>query len=383
MRLAHVPKSLMFGPILAAFLAAVPGVSLAATAPQNATITITDAGFNPASVTVGVGASVTWNNTGSNVHSSTDPGGAFNSGGLGNGQSFSVNLNNPGTYNYSSAPDCQNGNTNASFNCSATIVVVPAGAPVNAPASTAPSAPVASSAPQTTVAPVSQAPQANGTVNISDTTFSPTNVTIVAGGTVTWIDQGTGVHSATTPTSGPQAFDTGGLSTGQSVSVNFPTTGTFVYSSAPDCLSGASNNPSFACSTGYLVTVVPAGTVPTAAGAPAAATAPAAAAPSAAAAPLPANTVTMNEQYGFSPNPITVPVGGSVTFINQGANVHSVVQDGGGFDSGGLSTGQQFSFTFTSAGTYTYHSSTEPVYIVDSTGNTILSYQYTGTVIVQ
>jgi len=387
MRLPPLPKTLVIGPVLAVLLAGAPGVTLAATAPQTATVSITDSGFSPPDVTVGVGATVTWTDTGNNVHSATDPGGTFNSGGLSNGQNFGFQFNLPGTFSYSSAPDCQNGNSNPSFSCSASITVVAAGAPVPAPGAPAPAGLASSPAPQAPATLVSTSAQPSGTVNISDTTFSPTNVTIFVGGTVTWIEKGTGVHSATTPTGGPTAFDTGGLGPNETKSINFATAGTFVYSSGPDCLSGASNNPNFACSTGYLVTVVPQGTTSVSGSAPVAAPvaapAPATAAPSAAAAPASNKSITMNEQNGFSPNPLTVPVGSTVTWTDQGSLVHSVVQDGGGFDSGGLSTGQQYSFTFSQPGTFTYHSSTDPVYSTDANGNQIQSWQYTGTVIVQ
>ncbi|MHB8670025.1 MAG: cell wall-binding repeat-containing protein [Acidimicrobiales bacterium] len=65
----------------------------------------------------------------------------------------------------------------------------------------------------------------------------------------------------------------------------------------------------------------------------------------------------------FQPNQISVAVGDTVTWTDNGSNSHSVTSDSGSFDSnpncggGGacLSKGQTFSFTFTQPGTYAYH----------------------------
>lgn len=67
---------------------------------------------------------------------------------------------------------------------------------------------------------------------------------------------------------------------------------------------------------------------------------------------------------GFSPATVTVAPGGTVTWTNQGANVHTATaswsQIGGNppqpFDTGGLGTGQSASQIFTRPGTYVYGS---------------------------
>ncbi len=97
-------------------------------------------------------------------------------------------------------------------------------------------------------------------------------------------------------------------------------------------------------------------------------------------------TVTMDDQWGFSPQTVTVAVGGTVTWVNKGQKVHTAVSNQGvspSFDSGGLDNGQQFTFTFTQARSYQYHSSTEPIYSLDELGHTIVTYQFNGTVNVQ
>lgn len=68
------------------------------------------------------------------------------------------------------------------------------------------------------------------------------------------------------------------------------------------------------------------------------------------------------QNFAFSPNSITVVIGvnNSVTWTNMDSTAHTVTADGGAFNSGSLSTGQTFSFTFTTAGSYTYHCSIHP-----------------------
>src|SRR5215467_3650033 len=58
---------------------------------------------------------------------------------------------------------------------------------------------------------------------------------------------------------------------------------------------------------------------------------------------------------GFNPTAINISVGSTVTWTNNDANMHGVVADNGAFQSGSLAGGAQFSFTFATAGAFTYH----------------------------
>ena len=62
----------------------------------------------------------------------------------------------------------------------------------------------------------------------------------------------------------------------------------------------------------------------------------------------------------FSPNPIEVKVGETVTWINDDSGRHTVTSKDGFFDSGMMGKGQSFSFTFDKAGEYTYHCEPHP-----------------------
>src|SRR5215472_8940858 len=59
--------------------------------------------------------------------------------------------------------------------------------------------------------------------------------------------------------------------------------------------------------------------------------------------------------FAFSPASLTVKVGTKVSWTNNDSVTHTVTADKGAFNSGPLTPGSTFSFTFTKAGTYSYH----------------------------
>ncbi|CAA9551900.1 MAG: hypothetical protein AVDCRST_MAG73-2948 [uncultured Thermomicrobiales bacterium] len=59
--------------------------------------------------------------------------------------------------------------------------------------------------------------------------------------------------------------------------------------------------------------------------------------------------------FSYNPDPIEVAVGGSVTWTNEDGSSHTATEDGGGFNSGRLGTGESFTQTFDEAGTYAYY----------------------------
>ncbi|MEE9181236.1 MAG: plastocyanin/azurin family copper-binding protein, partial [candidate division NC10 bacterium] len=56
----------------------------------------------------------------------------------------------------------------------------------------------------------------------------------------------------------------------------------------------------------------------------------------------------------YLPGTLTVVAGTTVTWVNQDLVIHTVTSDVGLFDSGSMRPGDRFSFTFTTAGTFTY-----------------------------
>jgi plastocyanin len=59
--------------------------------------------------------------------------------------------------------------------------------------------------------------------------------------------------------------------------------------------------------------------------------------------------------FAFNPGTITVAVGTIVAWQNEDSTDHTVTSDTGAFESGSLSKGQTFQFTFNTAGTFNYH----------------------------
>jgi plastocyanin len=67
-------------------------------------VTIKDFAFAPSSLTIGVGDTVTWTNSGPSIHTATAKDGSFDSGNLDKGQSYSKTFSSAGTYSYICRP---------------------------------------------------------------------------------------------------------------------------------------------------------------------------------------------------------------------------------------------------------------------------------------
>ena len=141
--------------LLALGLALAPSAALAQTA--NA-VTISDFQFTPASLTVPVGTKVTWTNNGPSNHTVTANQGAFDSGALAKGQSFSFTFASAGTFAYHcSIHPFMTGSITVSGAAAAPASSSAAAAPSPA-ASPAASAAPASASPAASAAPASASP---------------------------------------------------------------------------------------------------------------------------------------------------------------------------------------------------------------------------------
>lgn len=58
--------------------------------------------------------------------------------------------------------------------------------------------------------------------------------------------------------------------------------------------------------------------------------------------------------FAYDPDPVTVQVGGKVTWLNQDSAPHTASAEDGSFDTGTLEQGKLKSETFKTAGTYAY-----------------------------
>ena len=203
-------------PAPAATTAATPapaagGATPATTGP--AAVSIVDGGFRPAAVGIAAGSPVTWTNTDGSRHTVTADAGAFDSGTLASGATFSFTFPSPGTFAYFCAFHSE---------MQGTVTVGNAASAAPTP-STAP--PTTSAATTTTVAP---APKGNenspATIEARDYEFTPSRLTVGRGTEVTWRNVGQAPHTAT-----GAGFDSGELAAGQTFVKRFDTPGTFEY----------------------------------------------------------------------------------------------------------------------------------------------------------
>lgn len=77
----------------------------------------------------------------------------------------------------------------------------------------------------------------------------------------------------------------------------------------------------------------------------------------------PALTRIAIDNFSFTPKEITVAKGTTITWVNHDDVPHTVVSKDQKFRSKALDTNDQFSFTFTDAGTYIYFCSVHPIMI--------------------
>jgi plastocyanin len=64
--------------------------------------------------------------------------------------------------------------------------------------------------------------------------------------------------------------------------------------------------------------------------------------------------------YAFDPASLTITTGTTVTWTNNDTIAHNVVGDDGSWSSNSLANGDKYSFTFTKAGTFSYHCGVHP-----------------------
>jgi plastocyanin len=74
----------------------------------------------------------------------------------------------------------------------------------------------------------------------------------------------------------------------------------------------------------------------------------------------PASTRIVAKNFMFSPVPLTVSVGTTVTWVNMDDEPHTAVSDTGDFRSGAMDTNETFSFKFDKPGTYHFTCSIHP-----------------------
>ncbi len=78
--------------------------------------------------------------------------------------------------------------------------------------------------------------------------------------------------------------------------------------------------------------------------------------------PVSENVTIDIKNFAFNPSVLNIKVGTKVTWTNNDSAPHTITSDSGGIlNSATLSTGQSFSFTFTNAGSFSYHCAIHPM----------------------
>jgi plastocyanin len=197
--------------------------------PLAASVSLIDESFQPASVEVATGGTLTWSNDdGDDSHTVTSDDGAFDSGILEGGETFSHTFTTPGTYPYACLIHPEMRGT----------VIVSGAAPVSpvpldavtsiAPStpSTAAASPAASAPSSPAASPAASSSSAAAEVHLAGRAFAPADVSVPSGSTVRWLNDDGEVHTVST-TDG--AFDSGILSAGSEFEHTFDTPGTYAY----------------------------------------------------------------------------------------------------------------------------------------------------------
>jgi len=148
--------------------------------------------FNPSSITVKEGTTITWTNKDAVAHTVTSDANLFNSGSSGSGKTYTYTFSTEGTYQY-----------HCSIHPTMTAKVI-----------------------------VTSSTTSSAAVSINSMSFAPATITVSAGTTITWTNQDAIAHTVTSDTG---LFNSGSISSsgyyggGGTYSYKFTTAGTYPY----------------------------------------------------------------------------------------------------------------------------------------------------------
>jgi plastocyanin len=274
---------------------------------QEQQLVIIAAGLQPADLEISAGTTVTWQNEYGVRHRLRSRGGPaeFDTGNLDPGETFTFTFVAEGTYAYRDERDDEDP---AYFG---TVAVGPA---------------------DVVVGPL----PTSGSVTIVDEAFHPPMLEVATGATVEWTHvDGDEEH---TVTSSDGLFNSGVMVAGQTFSQTFGSSGTFAYFCAihPEMLGTiAVSGPDVAPQDVPVPSALP-DEAPTA---------------------LPEVSII---DLTFQPESIEVPVGTTVSWRNDDPFDHTVTATDGGFNSGIMGAGAEFTQTFETAGTFDYFCAVHP-----------------------
>jgi plastocyanin len=195
------------------------------------TVSLIDDSFVPPTLEIATGGTVTWSNDdGDDRHTVTSDAGAFDSGILEGGATFSQTFTEPGTYPYACLihPEMR-GTINVSGAANEGPSVLPSASAVPPSASADPSAAAASADPLAPSAPSVPASGSTGAavqVSMAGLEFAPAVIEVKVGESVDWINDDSVGHTVTALDG---SFNSGVMGVGDSFTQTFETPGTFDY----------------------------------------------------------------------------------------------------------------------------------------------------------
>jgi len=312
----------------------------AAVADDDAERILINDGLTPAQLEIDAGTTVTWRNRDDERHRVRSKEGPvrIDSKNLEPGESFSFTFAVEGSYPYY---DHRNRDDTAYFG-----MITVGGASLD------PDAPLPDS----------------GSVSIIDKSFRPGSIAVATGASVEWRNDDGEAHTVTAT---DQVFDSGIMNGGASFSQTFAEPGSYPYFCLihPEMRGTITvADPVEAIADG-LATAQETEAEPTAAE-----TGPEVVAPELDAAPDSPDTgasgaAVSTIDRSFQPEAIEVAVGEAVTWTNDDTEGHTVTADDGGFNSGIMTVGDEFSMTFDSVGKFDYFCAIHP----ETTGTVTVS----------
>ncbi len=292
--------------------------------PVDGDMVMVDFAYQPTSLTIDLGSTITFANAGVAPHTVTARSGLFDSGFIASGDTYTRTFDEAGTYQIFCTIHPE---------MSAEIIVPGGDGAIPPPAPPPPPPPL----------------PAGGDIQIFDFGYDPGNVTVPAGSTLTWVNTGVALHTVTDRAG---SFDSGFMNTGDTYARTFPAAGTFVIF--------CTLHPNMQSS--VIVT-----------GADGSAPPPPEAPPPPAPVPtLNAGDVVMGDFF-YNPITVTVQQGSTIRWVNTGAALHTVTAADGSFDSGFRAAGESYVRTFDAPGTFNIFCTIHPqmvgtVVVLDSSG---------------
>jgi plastocyanin len=203
-----------------------------------------------------------------------------------------------------------------------------------------------------TITPTPACPPVSRQVFTMDFLFQPQAISVPPGSTISWFNEGPTTHTSTSDTG---IWDSGNINPGFSYQFTFNTPGTYPYHcslhpamtgtiTVTDC--GPTSTPTLTRTLTPTATVTRTPTVT----------------PTRTLTPLCTPTIrpVLMGDFQFMPTAITITQGSTVHWMNEGPSVHTSTGDTGIWDSGNLSPGNSYQFTFNTPGRYPYHCALHP-----------------------